>query len=238
VCYTPYSACRTRPVRGKGCVLAPDGFGTIAYGEGGTPLVAALFWGHREVAAHALVPDNLRVAAGLGRADLVRDAFYPDGSLRPKAGADRGFYRCHTGFPLWQPSSDRQEILDEALVWACKSNRVEVLPLLTAQGADLNADPYRGAPLFWAVAKSRMEAARWLLDHGAEVNRRATFGGPTHGEGVTALHLAAQNGDGDMVRFLLDRGAGRDIKDALYHSTPRGWAQEFERTEVADLLTE
>ncbi|MGH2346359.1 MAG: ankyrin repeat domain-containing protein, partial [Chloroflexota bacterium] len=184
-----------------------------AYGEGGTPLVAALFWGHREVAellaAHTTAPGNLRVAAGLGRADLVRDAFNQDGSLRPEAGAARGFYRCHTGFPLWQPTNDRQEILDEALVWACKRGRVDVLPLLTDHGANVNADPYRGTPLIWATVKRRLEAAAWLLDQGADVNRRATFGGPSHGEGVTALHLAAQNGDVDTVRFLLDRGADR-----------------------------
>ncbi len=212
----------------------------VAYEEGGTPLVAALFWGHREVAelpaAHSTVPGNLRVAAGLGRADLVRDAFHQDGSLRPEAGAARGFYRCHTGFPLWQPTNDRQEILDEALVWACKSGRVAVLPLLTDQGADLNADPYRGTPLIWATVKQRLETAAWLLDHGVDVNRRATFGGPSHGEGVTALHLAAQDGDVDTVRFLLARGADRRIEDDIYHSTPLGWAREFERTAVVEVL--
>jgi ankyrin repeat protein len=212
----------------------------VAYGDGGTPLVAALFWGHREVAealaAHAVTPANLRVAAALGRADLVRDSFNPDGSPRPEAGAGRGFYRCHTGFPIWQPSFERQEILDEALVWACKSGRTEVLPLLTGQGADVNADPYRGTPLIWAVVKGRAETARWLLEHGADVNRRATFGGPDHGLGVTALHLVAQSGDVDMVRFLLDHGADRRIEDDLYHSTPLGWAQHFEHAEVADML--
>lgn len=212
----------------------------IAYGEGGTPLVAALFWGHSEVAevlaGHAVVPANLRVAAGLGRLGLVQAAFYPDGSLRPAAEAGRGFYRCHTGFPPWQPSADRQEILDEALVWACKSGRVAVLPLLAELGADLNADPYRGTPLAWAVVKGRLETARWLIEHGADINRRATFGGPSHGEGVTALHLAAQNGEVEMVRFLLDRGADPRIEDALYHSTPLGWAQEFMHAEVAALL--
>ncbi|HVC81040.1 MAG TPA: ankyrin repeat domain-containing protein, partial [Chloroflexota bacterium] len=213
----------------------------IGYGDGGTPLVAALFWGHREVAellaTHAVIPANLRVAAGLGRADLVRDAFNPDGSLRAEAGAGRGFYRCHTGFPLWQPSDDRQEILDEALVWACKSGRVEVLPLLTEQGADVNADPYRGTPLIWATVEGRLETARWLIEHGADIKRRATFGGPTHGEGVTALHLAAQNGDVEMVRFLLAQGADPRIEDDLYHGTPLGWAQHFERAEVAALLS-
>lgn len=213
----------------------------VAYGEGGTPLAAALFWGHREVAevlaAYAVVPANLRVAAGLGRADLVNDAFNQDGSLRPWAGAARGFYRPHTGFPLWQPSDERQEILDEALVWACKSNRLEVLPLLTAQGANVDADPYRGTPLLWAVANGRAEAGRWLLDHGADINRRATFGGPDHGVGVTALHLAAQGCSADVVRLLLEDGADIQIEDDLYHSTPLGWAQHFERTEVVALLS-
>src|SRR5271156_2839345 len=41
-----------------------------AHGAGGTPLIAALFWGHREVAdvlgRHAVAPNNLRAAAGLG----------------------------------------------------------------------------------------------------------------------------------------------------------------------------
>jgi ankyrin repeat protein len=84
--------------------------------------------------------------------------------------------------------------------------------------------------------KRRLGAVAWLLDRGADVNRRATFGGPSHGDGVTALHLAAQNGDVDAVRFLLDRGADRRIVDAIYQSTPLGWATHFERTEVADLL--
>jgi ankyrin repeat protein len=93
-----------------------------AHGAGGTPLVAALFWGHREasalLAAAGIHPRNLRVAAGLGRPDLVRACFTADGSLTPQARAARGSYRPHSGFPAWQPTDDRQEILDEALVWA------------------------------------------------------------------------------------------------------------------------
>ncbi len=41
-----------------------------AHGAGGTPLIVALFWGHREVAdllgRHSAAPGNLRAAAGLG----------------------------------------------------------------------------------------------------------------------------------------------------------------------------
>src|SRR5205823_648703 len=92
-----------------------------ARGDGGTPLVSALFWGHREVAPLlGLEPRNLRVAAGLGSADLIRELH----GTRA-AGAHRAFYRPHGGFPAWSPSDEPQEILDEALVWAAKSGRVE-----------------------------------------------------------------------------------------------------------------
>jgi len=212
------------------------------HGDGGTPLVAALFWGHHEaaelIAGRDLAPRNLRVAAGLGRRDLLDELVGPDGRLAPAAGAHRGFYRPHTGFPLWQPSDDRQEILDEALVWACRSGRVNVLGALVERGANIDADPYRGTPLAWAAANGRHETVGWLTDHGAGVNRRSTFGGPEHGEGVTALHLAAQCGHAGIVRLLLDRGADPNIVDGVYGSTALGWAQHFARHEVAGILRE
>ena len=157
-----------------------------------------------------------------------------DGTLTPNAGAARGFYRPHSGFPDWQPSTDSQEILDEALVWACKSDRIEVLERLVRGGARLEADPYRGTPLIWAAASNRTQAAAWLLDHGADVNRRATFGGPSHGQGITALHLAAQSGHLAMVKLLVKRGADLSIKDDLYNATPVGSAEYFGQTEVRD----
>ena len=146
-----------------------------AHGAGGTPLVVALFWGHREVAdllgTYGVAPRNLRAAASLGHAALVEEYFSDEGVLTADAGAARGFYRPHSGFPDWQPSTDPQEVLDEALVWACKSDRVEVLGRLVGGGARLDADPYRGTPLIWAAACNRTQAAEWLLDRGADVNR-------------------------------------------------------------------
>ena len=68
-----------------------------ARGDGGTPLIAALFWGHREVAELlGLEPGNLRVAAGLGKEDMIDELVGT-----PAAGAHRGFYRPHGGFPAW-----------------------------------------------------------------------------------------------------------------------------------------
>jgi ankyrin repeat protein len=213
-----------------------------AHGEGGTPLAVALFWGHGEVAdvlaERAVVPSNLRIAAGLGRLDLVSRCFASDGALTADACRGRGFYRPHTGFPPWHPSEHRQEVLDEALVWAAKSDRVRVLPALVAHGADVNGDPYRGTPLGWAAANGNVATVTWLLDHGADIDRPGTFGGPSHGERVTALHLAAQNDRVEVVRLLLDRGADRGLEDALYQGTAAGWAEHGGATHVLELLAE
>jgi ankyrin repeat protein len=213
---------------------------TYGHGEGGTPLAAALFWGHREVAEllaeHGVVPHNLRVAAGLGRIDLIRALVNDDGSLREGAGAARGFYRPHSGFPIWEPSDDAQEILDEALVWAAKSDRAEVLGPLVELGADVDGDPYRGTPLTWAAVNGRLASMQRLLELGADVNRLGTFGGPDHGQGVTAMHLAAQSGQLAAVQALLAAGADPMIADELHGGRPSGWADFGGQAEISKLL--
>jgi ankyrin repeat protein len=211
-----------------------------AHGAGGTPLIAALFWGHREtadlIAGHGIAPKNLRAAAGLGHEELMETCFGDERTLLPEAGVARGFYRPHSGFPDWKPSVNRQEILDEALVWASKSNRVAVLDRLLRAGARVDADPYRGTALIWAAFCNRVEAAGWLLDHGADVNQKATFGGLTHGQGITALHLAAQRGHLAMVKFLVQRGADLSLTEDLYNSTPESAAAYFGQTAVREYL--
>jgi len=84
-----------------------------AHGSGGTPLISALFWGHREVAdllgRHSVAPRNLRAAAGLGNRELMEECFAGDWTLTSEACAARGFYRPHSEFPDGQPSADPQE---------------------------------------------------------------------------------------------------------------------------------
>ena len=206
----------------------------FARGDGGTPLVVALFWGHREVVdLLGREPRNLRVAAGLGLVDEIREL-----AGTPRAGAHRGFYRPHGGFPAWEPSDDAQEILDEALVWAAKSGRIEALDVLVELGARLDADPYRGTALTWAAFNGRTAAVRRLLELGADPNRRGTFGGPTHGKGVTALHLAAQNGRRETVEALLAGGADPAIRVALHEGPAWGWAAFGGHPSLAGLLQE
>jgi ankyrin repeat protein len=211
-----------------------------ARGDGGTPLIVALFWGHGEVAellaGRGIFPRNLRAAAGLGRLDLIDELVTADGRLAPEARAHRAFYRPHSGFPAWKPSDDRQEILDEALSWAARNDRVDALDLLVARGASVDADVNRGTALTWAAAGGRTRAILRLVALGADPNRRATFGGPEHGEGTTALHHAAEGGHLEAIRVLLEAGADPTVRDAIYDATPADWAEHFGRDEARDLL--
>ncbi|TMJ01477.1 MAG: ankyrin repeat domain-containing protein [Alphaproteobacteria bacterium] len=113
-----------------------------AYGDGGTPLAVALFWGHRLLAGPlsrpVAAPSSLRVAAGLGRLDLM-EQFFVGNKLRPEARWHREFHRPHSGFPPWRPSDDAAEILNEALTYAARSGRIEAMAFLAERGADLDA---------------------------------------------------------------------------------------------------
>jgi ankyrin repeat protein len=110
-------------------------------------------------------------------------------------------------------------VLDEALVSAAKSDRVEAIRLLVELGARVDADPYRGTPLTWAAVNDHADSIRNLVELGADPNQRGTFGGPSHGDGVTAIHLAAHAGQRKAVIALLDLGADPLILDNLHGAT-------------------
>jgi ankyrin repeat protein len=211
-----------------------------AYGEGGTPLCMALFWGHdaarEKLAAYAVTPANLRTCAGAGRLDLLAASFHAQGALTPEASALRGFYRPHTGFPPWVPKRDRLEVLNEALVYASRNGQLDALGALLARGAQIDADPYRGTALTWAAFTGHVEAVRWLLGHGAAIDHLATFGGPGHGEGVAAIHLAANAGQLPVVQLLVERGASFTLRDRTHGANALGWATYHQQTAVRDYL--
>jgi Ankyrin repeats (many copies) len=70
----------------------------------------------------------------------------------------------------------------------------------------------------------------------AEMEYAQSTGSGGHGVvSETALHLAAQNGNVDAVRVLLDRGARGDARDAAGR-TPLQRAELAKKTEVFDML--
>ena len=187
---------------------------------GWAPLEEALYWNSKDTVALLLergaTVHNLRMAAGLGRTDLIEALFNPDGSLKPEAGKinwpwgdletiansnhdDAGKRKLASRVNEW--SQDRQGIVNNAFVYACMHGHVA--------------------------------AAKLLLDKGAEIN--VVPGGFDYAG--TGLHYAALNGQRSMIEFLLERGADRNVKDTKIGSTAVGWAEHGGYSELRELLT-
>ncbi len=144
--------------------------------EDGKYVWLALVGGEREAAA-ALVangaPVDLRFAAGLDRSDLMA-TFFGDDGLRAGAG---GLYRPDSIRPV--DLSD-QQILDEALAYACRNGSLKAAEYLLARGANIDAKPDGFSPvvgqgstvLHKAVEANNREVLQYLLARGADATIR------------------------------------------------------------------
>ncbi len=194
--------------------------GAAVDGTGGwTPLEEALYWNNHDMVDLLLrrgaAVQNLRMAAGIGRIDLIEGFFNSDGSLKPEAGtinwpwgdltviANSNFDRAGkeslaSRFASW--TNDRQSILNNAFVYACIGGHIPAAELLLSKGAEINTIP----------------------------------GGFDYAG--TGLHYAAYFGRRPMVDFLLERGADLHIKDTKVASTPVEWAEAGGRSELSSYL--
>jgi hypothetical protein len=50
------------------------------------------------------------------------------------------------------------------------------------------------------------------------------------------LHHAAGDNQLELMRLLIDAGASLEAEDPIYHATPLGWAEYFNRAEAVELL--
>jgi hypothetical protein len=93
--------------------------------------------------------------------------------------------------------------------------------------------PTRHRALALAAQLGHLEIVRLLLDAGEQPDRYNPPGFHAHS---TPLHQAIIAGHDAVVHLLIERGAGLDIKDTIYQSTPLGWALYAEKTEIAEYL--
>jgi len=92
------------------------------------------------------------------------------------------------------------------LVFATTKNDVESVKILLAAGADPNVTlPSGTKPLMVAMSYRNTAAALALIDGGADLNARDRAG-------ITSLHVAAQQGDLEVVRKLLSKGVDPNIR--------------------------
>lgn len=182
--------------------------GAAADGTGGwSPLEEALYW-NAPAARDVLLQRgakirNLRIAAGLGRTDVMRTFFESDGSLRPDAA--RVNWPWEQRSPKFATfSQDRQGNLDNALVYACMHGHQDAAALLLDQGARIDAIPggfdYAGTALHYAAFTGQRAMVEFLLARGADVTiKDAKVGQTAAGWADHAGHME--------IRDLLQRRA-------------------------------
>lgn len=120
---------------------------------------------------------------------LTRAAYHDDvltARAAIKAGADPNYQNLLREGPM--PS-------------ACAKGSIQMLRTLLEHGATLGHDKYGVPPLIHAVRSSRSDLVAEMITAGADVN--------AHEDRTlsTALHIAAANGDGALVKLLLKLGA-------------------------------
>ncbi len=106
------------------------------------------------------------------------------------------------------------------LAMAADGGHLEIMRILVAAGAEVDAGSTFGTPLTFAATWGRAEAARYLLEKGAAV-------AASRPDRITPLMLAARANDLQTVRALLARKAERDAVDtsgatALSHAARHG----------------
>jgi ankyrin repeat protein len=135
---------------------------------------------------------DLEGAAGVGRLDVVRPYFAPDGSLRP-------------------PATVKQ--LMDGFAWACQFGRTEVVAFLLDRGAELEGKlPHDGQTgLHWAAYGGYPETVKLLLDRGARVDAvDQNYGGTPLGWALYQWGGAPREGHYQVVAMLTHAGAKLD----------------------------
>ncbi len=113
----------------------------------------------------------------------------------------------------------------------------DVLAGITPTGDGAAARAQRLSLVVQAAATGRAESVRRAVENGFDINALGRADAPVEQPWQTALHTAAERGDIEMVKLLLDLGADASIEDARFRSTPVGWAEHFGYPEIAGLLT-
>jgi ankyrin repeat protein len=181
------------------------------------------------------VPIDASQSAHFSSLDIVKTLLAANVDPNPELRMHRPTRGGYTG----RFSDPLQDTGCTPLLRAVLSNDIEVVQLLLAKDASPNISAMGVTPFLAAAgvgtgaraggagATSPSGASNTalmdvLLQHGANVNAQVTgtktysmriSRQPSASEGMTALHVAAQAGRADLVRYLLEKGANPEIAD-------------------------
>jgi len=118
---------------------------------------------------------------------------------------------------------------EEGLLFSSENGHTEIVKILLANGADVNARDSDGlTPLMLAAQKGYTELVGTLLSKDANVNAKDKDGG-------TALLRAAVSGQTEIVKILLANGA--DVNAEYYNKTTPLWLASIQgHTEIVKIL--
>jgi ankyrin repeat protein len=174
------------------------------------------------------VPVDPSHSARFSAMDIIRTLLAANVDVNPELRMHRPTRGGYTG----RFSDPLQDTGCTPLLRAVLANDMEVAQALLEKGASPNIGAMGFTPLLVAAgagagpraaANPNIALLDLLLKHGADVNAQVTgtkmyslhiARTPLNGEGMTALHVAAQAGRTDLVRYLLEKGANTQIADA------------------------
>lgn len=105
------------------------------------------------------------------------------------------------------------------LILAARNSHLQVVQLLIAHSADVNAcDMYGYTALMRSAREGHLNIVKLLTEAGANVNAKAKF------NGYTALLWCAINGYAEIAQFLVENGADPNQTNA-FGETPLTWAR-------------